>query len=71
MARSAHGPKHLQLLVLVEQTSCRFWDLVTAGIVRDEKDPTDPYMAYASTLYDTWLIVDGRVDEHWDSALKP
>jgi predicted SnoaL-like aldol condensation-catalyzing enzyme len=45
-------------------------DLVTVGFVRTEKDPKDPSKTYTTTWYDTWRIVDGKADEHWDSALK-
>ncbi|WP_210314733.1 nuclear transport factor 2 family protein [Rhizobium sp. AQ_MP] len=45
-------------------------DLVTVGIVREEKDPKDPSKTYTTTWYDTWRIVDGKADEHWDSALR-
>lgn len=45
-------------------------DLVTVGIVREEKDPKDPSKTYTTTWYDTWRIVDGKADEHWDSAVK-
>lgn len=45
-------------------------DLVTVGFVRTEKDPKDPAKTYTTTWYDTWRIVDGKVDEHWDSATK-
>ena len=45
-------------------------DLVTVAIVREEKDPKDPSKSYTTTWYDTWRIVDGKADEHWDSAIK-
>lgn len=45
-------------------------DLVTVAIVREEKDPKDPAKTYTTTWYDTWRIVDGKADEHWDSAIK-
>lgn len=45
-------------------------DLVTVAIVREEKDPQDPAKTYTTTWYDTWRIVDGKADEHWDSAIK-
>lgn len=44
-------------------------DLVTVGFVRDETDAAGA--AYTTTWYDTWRIVDGKADEHWDPALKP
>jgi predicted SnoaL-like aldol condensation-catalyzing enzyme len=45
-------------------------DLVTVGSVRQYKDPKDPSKTYTTTWYDTWRFVDGKADEHWDSALK-
>ena len=45
-------------------------DLVTVATVRTEPDPKDPAKTYTTTWYDTWRIVDGRADEHWDSAVK-
>ncbi|MDH4412107.1 MAG: nuclear transport factor 2 family protein [Rhizobium sp.] len=45
-------------------------DLVTVAIVREEKDPKDPTKTYTTTWYDTWRILDGKADEHWDAAVK-
>ena len=45
-------------------------DLVTVATVRQEPDPKDPAKTYTTTWYDTWRIVDGKADEHWDSAVK-
>ncbi|MGE6741522.1 nuclear transport factor 2 family protein [Allorhizobium pseudoryzae] len=45
-------------------------DLVTVATVRTEKDPKDPSKTYTTTWFDTWRIVDGKADEHWDSAVK-
>jgi predicted SnoaL-like aldol condensation-catalyzing enzyme len=45
-------------------------DLVTVATVRTEPDPKDPAETYTTTWYDTWRIVDGKADEHWDSAVK-
>ncbi|PYB74164.1 nuclear transport factor 2 family protein [Rhizobium wuzhouense] len=45
-------------------------DLVTVATVREEKDPQDPTKTYTTTWYDTWRIVDGKADEHWDAAVK-
>ncbi|WAC71617.1 hypothetical protein OU995_18780 [Roseateles sp. SL47] len=42
-------------------------DLVTVlypRVVRTEQG------AYTTTWYDTWRIVGGKADEHWDPALK-
>ncbi|SIQ68569.1 Predicted SnoaL-like aldol condensation-catalyzing enzyme [Rhizobium sp. RU35A] len=45
-------------------------DLVTVATVRTEKDPKDPAKTYTTTWFDTWRIIDGKADEHWDSAVK-
>jgi predicted SnoaL-like aldol condensation-catalyzing enzyme len=45
-------------------------DLVQVATVRTEPDPKDPTKTYTTTWYDTWRIVDGKADEHWDSAVK-
>ena len=45
-------------------------DLVTVATVRTEKDPKDPSKTYTTTWYDTWRIVHGKADEHWDTAVK-
>ncbi len=44
-------------------------DLVTVAFVHDAKDGQGT--PYTTTWFDTWRIVDGKADEHWDSALKP
>lgn len=45
-------------------------DLVTVATVRTEKDPQDATKTYTTTWYDTWRILDGKADEHWDAAVK-
>lgn len=45
-------------------------DLVTVATVRTEPDPKDPTKTYTTTWYDTWRILDGKADEHWDAAVK-
>ena len=45
-------------------------DLVTVATVRTEKDPKDASKTYTTTWYDTWRIVDGKADEHWDAAIR-
>ena len=45
-------------------------DLVTVATVRTETDPKDPGKTYTTTWYDTWRILDGKADEHWDAAVK-
>lgn len=32
-------------------------------------DPRKPGSKYTSISYDQWRIVDGRADEHWDTAM--
>ncbi|MDD2869257.1 nuclear transport factor 2 family protein [Neomegalonema sp.] len=44
-------------------------DLVTVGFVHEQTDSRGE--AYTTTWYDTWRILDGKADEHWDSALRP
>ncbi|WP_027487630.1 nuclear transport factor 2 family protein [Allorhizobium undicola] len=45
-------------------------DLVTVAFPREMKDPKDPSKTYTTTWFDSWRFVDGKADEHWDSALK-
>ncbi len=42
-------------------------DLVTVLYPRKVEGPQG---SYSTTWYDTWRIVDGKADEHWDPALK-
>jgi predicted SnoaL-like aldol condensation-catalyzing enzyme len=42
-------------------------DLVTVMYPRVVRSPQG---TYTTTWYDTWRIVDGKADEHWDPALK-
>lgn len=44
-------------------------DLVTVGFVHEASDSEGK--PYTTTWFDTWRIIDGKADEHWDSALKP
>lgn len=44
-------------------------DIVTVGFVREETDADG--QPYTTTWYDTWRMLDGKADEHWDPALKP
>ena len=46
-------------------------DLVTVGYVREIKDEKDASKSYTTTWFDTWRILDGKADEHWDPATKP
>lgn len=43
-------------------------DLVTVMTRRELKSPKDPSKTYTTTWFDTWRMLDGKADEHWDSA---
>jgi len=45
-------------------------DLVVLSFVRTVKDPKDATKAYTSTWFDMFRVKDGKVVEHWDTALK-
>ncbi|MFZ6758352.1 nuclear transport factor 2 family protein [Undibacterium sp. Ji50W] len=45
-------------------------DLVTVMYPLPVRDKTTNQLLYTTTWFDTWRIVDGKADEHWDSALK-
>jgi len=45
-------------------------DLVTVLYPRRIDDPADPSKSYTTTWFDTWRIVDGKADEHWDPATR-
>jgi predicted SnoaL-like aldol condensation-catalyzing enzyme len=45
-------------------------DLVTVMYPLPVRDKTTGQLLYTTTWFDTWRIVDGKADEHWDSALK-
>ena len=45
-------------------------DLVILGFVREYDDPKEAGKKYTTTWFDMFRIVDGKIDEHWDSALK-
>jgi predicted SnoaL-like aldol condensation-catalyzing enzyme len=44
-------------------------DLVTVMTARQLKDSKG--QPYTSTWFDTWRILNGKADEHWDPATKP
>ncbi|MCY1646622.1 nuclear transport factor 2 family protein [Caulobacter sp. SL161] len=46
-------------------------DIVTVAFPSEMPDPKDPSKTYTTTWFDSWRFVDGKADEHWDSALKP
>ena len=43
-------------------------DLVVVSYAREVKDAKDPTKTYTTTWFDQWRFVDGKADEHWDSA---
>jgi predicted SnoaL-like aldol condensation-catalyzing enzyme len=43
-------------------------DYVTVLWPRRYKDPRDATKCYYTSWFDTWRFVDGKADEHWDSA---
>jgi predicted SnoaL-like aldol condensation-catalyzing enzyme len=46
-------------------------DLVVLSFVKEETEPQDPAKKYTTTWFDMFRIVDGRIAEHWDPAVKP
>ncbi len=46
-------------------------DLVTLAFVDERDDPADPAKKYTTTWFDMFRIENGKIAEHWDSALKP
>ena len=45
-------------------------DLVTMVFVREYPEPSDATKKYTTTWFDMFRIVDGRIAEHWDPAVK-
>ena len=45
-------------------------DLVTMVFVREYPEPSDPTKKYTTTWFDMFRIVDGKIAEHWDPAVK-
>ncbi|RYF70958.1 MAG: hypothetical protein EOO29_30895 [Comamonadaceae bacterium] len=45
-------------------------DLVILSFVREYADPKDASLKYTTTWFDMFRIENGRIAEHWDSALK-
>jgi predicted SnoaL-like aldol condensation-catalyzing enzyme len=43
-------------------------DIVGVVFRMEYDDPRKPGAKYTSIWYDQWRIVDGRADEHWDTA---
>ncbi len=45
-------------------------DYVTLSFVRAYPDPKNAGQKYTTTWFDMFRIVDGKIAEHWDNALK-
>src|SRR5580658_4937485 len=45
-------------------------DYVTLSFVREYPDPADKNKKYTTTWFDMFRLVNGKIAEHWDSALK-
>ena len=45
-------------------------DYVTLSFVREYDDPAAKGQKYTTTWFDMFRIVNGKIDEHWDSATK-
>ena len=45
-------------------------DLVTMVFAREHPEPQDPTKKYTTTWFDMFRIVDGKIAEHWDPAVK-
>ncbi len=45
-------------------------DYVTMSFVREYDDPAAAGKRYTTTWFDMFRITDGKVAEHWDSAMK-
>ncbi len=45
-------------------------DLVTMVFVREYPEPSDPSKKYSTTWFDMFRIVDGKIAEHWDPAVR-
>ena len=43
---------------------------VTLSIVHEQTDPKDSTKKYTTTWFDMFRIENGKIAEHWDSALK-
>jgi predicted SnoaL-like aldol condensation-catalyzing enzyme len=44
-------------------------DIVGVVFRMEHDDPRKPAGKYTTIWYDQWRIVDGRADEHWDTAM--
>ena len=45
-------------------------DLVTMVFAREHPEPADASKKYTTTWFDMFRIVDGKIAEHWDPAVK-
>lgn len=45
-------------------------DLVILSFVREYPDPKDAAQKYTTTWFDMFRIENGKIAEHWDSALR-
>jgi predicted SnoaL-like aldol condensation-catalyzing enzyme len=45
-------------------------DLVILSFVREYPDPKDASQKYTTTWFDMFRIENGKIAEHWDSALR-
>ena len=45
-------------------------DKVGVVIRREYPDPDNEGQTYSTIWYDMWRFVDGKADEHWDTATK-
>jgi predicted SnoaL-like aldol condensation-catalyzing enzyme len=45
-------------------------DYVTLSFVREYPDPADKNKKYTTTWFDMFRFENGKIAEHWDSALK-
>lgn len=45
-------------------------DLVILSFVKEHGDPKDSASKYTTTWFDMFRVTDGKIVEHWDSALK-
>ena len=45
-------------------------DLVVMAFAREHPEPQDASKKYTTTWFDMFRIVDGKIAEHWDPAVK-
>jgi predicted SnoaL-like aldol condensation-catalyzing enzyme len=65
--RPERVPDELEGLVAIQAEG----DYVTLSFVREYDDPRNPGETYTTTWFDMFRIEDGKIAEHWDSALVP